>query len=206
MEFKENAEIVTAENKKVGHLARVVLDPRTKEVSHLIVRQGFFFTEDKVVPLSLVAATTDERVVLRQDAGDLEALPEYNEEQFVPLDEVEQSRLNAASIYGVPLYPYMGYPIPTLQQIEVEPNIPDNTVALAEGAKVFSADGEHVGDVDRILTDTETDRVTHLVISQGLILKERKLLPIAWVSLIKPDELYLAVGTTMVESLRPYDE
>jgi hypothetical protein len=48
--------------------------------------------------------------------------------------------------------------------------------------------------------------VTHLVISQGLIFKERKLLPVDWISLIEAEEVFLAVGTTVVERLRPYEE
>lgn len=206
MEFRENAEIFTAGNEKVGDLERVVLDPQTKEVSHLVVRQGFIFTEDKLVPLNLVAAAAEERIVLREGAGELDELPPYLEEQFIPLDEVERNRIETAAVYGAPLYPYIAYPIPATQVVDVKPNIPANTVALAEGAKVFSADGEHVGDVERLLTDAQTDRVTHLVISQGLILKERKLLPVDWISLIESEEIFLAVGTTVVERLRPYEE
>jgi sporulation protein YlmC with PRC-barrel domain len=206
MEFRENAEIYTADNEKAGHLERVVIDPQTREVTHLVVRQGFIFSEDKVVPLSLVAAAAAERIVLRAEAGDLEDLPQYQQEQFVPLVEAERERLEAAAAYGAPIYPYFTYPPPGLYDLEVETNLPSDVVPLAEGASVTSIEGQHVGDVERILADSQTDRVTHLVISRGVILKERKLIPIQWVSQIKPDELFLAVGTRMLESLRPYED
>ena len=58
MEIKRNAKVTTADGKDVGRVDRVVIDPQSKEVSHLVIRQGFLFTEDKVVPIDLVSAAT----------------------------------------------------------------------------------------------------------------------------------------------------
>jgi len=46
---------------------------------------------------------------------------------------------------------------------------------------------------------------THLVISQGLLLKERKLVPTSWASTVTPDEVHLTVGSRLIEELRKYE-
>ena len=52
-----------------------MLDPETKEGTHIVVRKGFLFTEDKVIPMALISAATEEGVTLRENVGDLQTLP-----------------------------------------------------------------------------------------------------------------------------------
>lgn len=214
MRLKENARVVTADGNAVGHIDRIVIDPGTKEVTHVVVRKGLLFTEDKVLPMSLISNVVDDQVLLREDAGDLESLPDYEETSYTPLDEYERTQISAedyvAPVYWYPPYPGFGwgtYPAafaaPRYVAHTVE-NIPEGTVALEEGAKVLSADSQHVGNVEQVLTDPEADRATHIVISQGLLLKNRKLVPTTWISSLSGDEVHLAVGASLLESLREY--
>jgi uncharacterized protein YrrD len=214
MQFKEGASVFTWDGEKVGSIDRVVLDPKTKEVTHVVVQKGFLFTTDKVVPVSLIGAATEDRVTLREDAGDLEALPDFEEKHYVPITEAERRKVSPAG-YIPPLYwyppagltwwgvPGYGYPIPPCV-VRTERHIPEGTVALEEGAKVLSSDGEHVGDVEAVLTDPEQDRATHLLISQGLLLKEEKLVPTTWVSMVLEDEVHLVVGSRALDQLPEY--
>ena len=217
MQFKEGASVYTARGEQVGDIDRVVLDPKTKEVSHIVVRKGFIFKTDKVVPIDLIAFTSQLQVVLREDAGDLERLPDFEEEHYIVLDETELARTEARSDFPTPLYSYLpiysakygaaqAHPMsrPQPYVIQTEQNIPEGEVALEEGAKVISADGERVGDIEKVLTDPQADRATHFVVSEGLLLKERKLIPAAWVDRVYEDEVHLSVGSTMFEVLREY--
>lgn len=215
MQFKQGTEVFTAKGEEVGHIDRVVMDPQTKEVSHIVVRKGFFFTEDKVVPIDLIAAATEDRVVLREDAGDLQALPPFEETHYIPANEAEL-RASYPAGYAPPLYwypPYGAamwnpYTYPGYAELpyrtETERNIPEGTVALKEGAKVISADGEQVGKVEQVLTDAMADRATHLLISNGLLLKEKKLIPTLWISEVGEDEVHLTVGLRFLDQLREY--
>jgi uncharacterized protein YrrD len=222
MQFKRGANVFASDGQKVGEIARVAIDPRTDEVTHVVVEKGFLLTADKVVPISLIGPAAEDRVTLRENAGDLEALPDFEERHYVLLDEERLKKVSAKG-YASPLhwyppvgttwwrsggylgYPgFFGYPVPPYV-VETERNIPEGTVALKEGAKVVSRDGEHVGDVEAVLTDPEEDRATHLVISQGLLLKERKLVPTSWISTVLPDEVHLAVGAHLIEGLREYE-
>ena len=71
MQFVQGAGVYTADDQQVGHVDRVVIDPKTLEVTHIVVQKGFLFTEDKVVPLDLIAEANEDRVALREHAGKL---------------------------------------------------------------------------------------------------------------------------------------
>lgn len=218
MEFKKDTDVFTVDDKQVGQVDRVVLDPRTKEVTHIIVRKGWFFTEDKVVPVEMIAEATEAKVRLRSDISNLEALPDFEETHYIAIDEAELARSSRPVTYASPLYwyppalplggypyaTYPGYPIPPYVT-EVEQHIPEGTVALKEGAKVVAADGEHVGNIEELVTDSSTGRVTHVVISQGLLLKERKLVPSNWIDTVDEDEVHLGVRSGTLGSLHPYE-
>jgi len=221
MRYEQGANVYTAEGDKIGEINRVVMDPKTHEVTHVVVQKGFLFTVDKVVPVSLIGPAIEDRVTLRENAGDLEALPDFEETHYILLSEEEEKAATeqgqARPLYWYPPagalwwrsggylgFPGLFYPMPPYV-VETERNIPDGTVALKEGAKVISADDEHVGDVEVMLTDPQENRVTHLVISKGLLLKERKLIPTSWVSIVMSNEIHLAVGSSVIEGLRDYE-
>lgn len=219
MQFKKDADVFAANGEHVGQIDRVVIDPHTKQLSQVVVRKGWFFTEDKVVPVEMIAGTTEDKVTLRQDAGELEDLPDFQETHYVAASEEELARGSYTAPYIPSLYwyppafPLGGYPAPGYfagavepgYVVETEQNIPEGTVALKEGAKVIAADGDQVGNIEQLVADSKTDRITHLVISQGLFLKEKKLVPSNWIETVDEGEVHLAVGSHIVDDLRSYE-
>jgi uncharacterized protein YrrD len=219
MQFKLGMSVYSSDEQELGRIDRVVLDPETKEVTHLILRQGFLFTEDKVLPIQYVARSTDDAVVLYARADELE-LPRYEETHYLSADELVEhpERMNSADyvpslVWYPPVgvawwgYPeYAGYPPVGAGQVVVERNIPDYAVALKKGAKVISANGDHVGDVERVYMDASTDRATHLVISQGLLFKTRKLVPTSWVAKTAESQVELKMRTQALDNLPEYEE
>jgi len=68
MQIQANALVVSADGKDLGHVRRVVIDPRNDQIKDIVVRKGKLFTEDRVVPMELVAETVSEQVRLKIDA------------------------------------------------------------------------------------------------------------------------------------------
>jgi uncharacterized protein YrrD len=214
MQFKEGAKVYSADDERVGTVDGVVLEPDTKEVTDLLVQKGFLFKEDRVVPVSLVGPATEERVTLRQDADELENLPVFEETQYVEADADAASGVRSVG-WVRPLYWYPGigawwpaggvaaYAKPPFVA-DTEKNIPEGTVSLKAGAKVIGSDGEEVGEVEEVFTEALEDRATHLLISEGLLLKEKKLVPTRWVNHVLGSEVHLSVGSAFVEGLPEY--
>jgi uncharacterized protein YrrD len=215
MQFKENSKVLASDGSKIGQIDRVVMDPRSKELTHLVVKKGFLFTKDKVVPLNLIETATEDRVVLKEGPQHPDDFPDFEETHFVPTEETSapdkrgtKGLSTLAWYYPFPggawwhtaMGAYPGYPKPPYVR-RTELNIPEGTVPLEEGAKVVSNDGEHVGDVERVYVDNEEQRVTHFLISKGLISKSRKLIPTMWVESVSDDVVQLSVGDRFVEKL-----
>jgi sporulation protein YlmC with PRC-barrel domain len=50
MRIKEGDRVETYNGEKVGTVSRVVIDPRNKEITNIVVGKGFLFKEDRVLP------------------------------------------------------------------------------------------------------------------------------------------------------------
>ncbi len=203
MQFKQDAPVISADGQTMGHLARVVIDPRSNEITHIVVHRGFLFTEDKLVPVSLVAAGKEDQVTLRDAAKDLGNLTNFEQTHFIPTDQEDLSVYPVGQAPALYWYPPVGVPMP-LGITETTENIPEGTIALKEGAKVLTAEGEVAGTIEQVLTDPLADRVTHFLISEGMLFPEKKLIPITWVNKVNEDEVYLAVGKRTLEALQHY--
>jgi sporulation protein YlmC with PRC-barrel domain len=176
------------------------------------------FTEDKVIALDDVDSATEERVLLKEGRQDPDDFPDFEETHYVPVKEDRTAagqssggRDPLAWYYPLPggawwrarNFDYPGMPkSPYVRKTEL--NIPDGTVALEEGAKVVSTEGEQLGEIERVYVDDEEERVTHLLISRGLVSKSRKLIPSMWVDSVSEDLVRLSVAEQLVETLPPY--
>lgn len=203
MQFSQGARVVTLDGKGAGHIDRVVLEPKTKEITHLVIQRGLLQKDDKVVPISAITPGREGEVTLHLKSTELEFLPAFKEEQYILVDEDQSggmptmTHLSPPYPGGVPGFASYGPRYVT----ETRLNIPDNTVALKEGAKVFARDNNEVGHVAQVLTSTPADQVTHLLIAKGLLAKEHRLIPVSWVERLTDDEVQLAIDSSVVERL-----
>ena len=228
MQFNNGADVVDANRDKIGEVDRVVIDPKGGEVTHIVVRKGFFFPEDKVLPVDMVDYSDENVVRLKEVIQDADNLPNFLERDYVPLDTEEMGRRGyqaRAEGYAMPLYwypalgttpmmwgsgywgmypPYEGitYQYPS----ELEENIPEGTIALREGAEVVDADGDKVGDIEEVLTDPKDDQVTHLVITKGLFNQHKKLIPANWIERMREDAVQLSVNAKFVDKLQDFNK
>lgn len=213
MHFKENAEVLTPLGEKVGRIDRVVVDPGSDKVTHLVVKKGVLFTEDKVVPLDAVDVTTDKLVVLKRSSDDPDRFPKFEETHYIPEGPFEDSRNREAQrarrliwyqtnvntpflAPGPPATPVTPFYIKRTRR-----NIPKGSIPLDEGATVVDAAENKVGWVEEIFAEPQDRQVTHILISKGILIKKKKLIPIAWVKDIFEDSIRLSVTREFVENL-----
>jgi uncharacterized protein YrrD len=192
MEFKNGANIVTDDGKDAGILHRVVINPETNDITHIVIQKGLLFKDDKVIDVAKVASTSPEQVVLNCSAEDLKEMAPLVINQYVPLNGGATEEI----------YDLYGNPTSDRSVVMLRKRtIPEDLVALKEGARVTSEEGEHVGNIERVFTEPETGTVTHFMVSKGLLQKTRKYVPIDWVSFLDEDEVRLSVGTQMLDDL-----
>lgn len=220
IELKEGMSVVTRGGEEVGRVNRFVLDPATNEVTHIVIQKGWLLPEDKVVPFELVSSTSEDSLILSDEVGEFDKLPPFEETHFIrvtdddpgdPVPSNQPAYQYAPAYYWYPSHGYTGFPgfgpgyYPT-PVTETKRNIPEDTIALQEGTDVISSDGEHVGDVERLLIEPESNKATHFLISQGMLFKDRKLVPVHWVRSVEEDKVHLAVSSRLLERLPAHQE
>jgi sporulation protein YlmC with PRC-barrel domain len=206
IQLQKHAHVLASNAQEVGSLDRVVINPATKEITHIVVRMGALLSkEDKIVPIELVTDTTEDLVVLGTDAGTVESMPLFEEKQFVSeerrVEETPSKNKQPVSLGESSVVLSAVLDADETYATETVQNIPEGTVAMKEGAKVISADGEHIGNVERVLADSSIAQVTHLMISRGILTKEVKLIPMKWILKIGEDNVYLNENKDSVEGL-----
>jgi uncharacterized protein YrrD len=200
IQFQKKAKVLAADGKQIGSMERIVLNPTTNVLTDIVVRQGGLLDqEEKVVPIGSVAETAQGQIVLRDTAGTLEGFSPFEERRLIDADNSTAAVETPPMIIG---YPSMGTPVVTIPEeapTRIEQNIPEGTVAMKADARVISAEGKHVGNVESVLADSAVDQVTHLMITMGILTKEKRLIPMKWVMVVGEDEVHLRVDKVLVE-------
>jgi len=196
MEFKNGANIYTFDGKGAGSLRRVVINPETKKITHIVIEKGLLFKEDKVVPVGQVDSASQEQVNLICTLEELKEMSSLDIEFDVPLGTSTKRDLTYDPLMGKMYWTTK----PSIIK-QTKRTISNELVALKEGARVVSRDDEHVGNVERVFTEPNSGKVSHFILSHGLLHKTRKSVPINWVNILAEDEVHLIVGTRQVEEL-----
>lgn len=218
MKFRYGTEILTNQGEKIAELEQVVIDPKNKQVTHLVAKKGFILTTDKVIPISLVMNATEDSIKLYDFEGRFEDFDDFIELHYVKAkrENVTNPALEEDDEGVIPLYAYLpaggvapGF-VPVIRypdgmETKVVKNIPEDEENIPEGAKVLGLEGEHVGNVSEVIIQPTSNQVTHFVVSKGLLFSTDKLIPSAWVRGYDSNELKLVVDSTIIEGLPAYE-
>ena len=137
-----------------GELSRMIIDPTTRSVTHLVIEPKHRGEHGRLVPLDLVDTTT----------GDIRLrciLAEFG--QLEPAEETELLGGAGATGVGGTSAP-MG--IPHASRTDVQDVIPRGEREVGRGDHVHALDGE-IGQVEGCLVDPVDHRVTHVLLQEG---------------------------------------
>lgn len=218
MQVKHDARVITTEQQDVGRIDRVVIDPRNRMPSHLVVCRGGFFATDRVLPIDWVSEAQESVLLLRIDAHELDSLPTFEESSYVAGEQADGIRSKDRGLYAQPYYYYpaagkerkvaaflypdaygQGLPLPVGRDGLTRPAYPGIE------ARAISGDGQYIGEVEDVIADPDTGNVTHFVIARGLLVKEHKLIPLHWTFDASPGELRIAVSARLIGRLPDWE-
>jgi uncharacterized protein YrrD len=198
MEFNDNAKVYTSDGKDAGSLHRVVMDPNSKKVTHLVVQKGLLFKEDKVVEVEQVASSSADQIHLKCSLDQLKDMSPFEVKDYEPVNTPVEAGRAAFPVGGV-LYPSQNYQARVVR--EVKRTLPESLAALKNGSRVYDEDGAELGTIYRIMTDTDSGKVTNFIIEQGILPKAYKAIPIDWVREIDDEAVYLTIKRQKVLTL-----
>ena len=212
MRVERGAEVFTATGEKIGTVNRVVIDARTRDITDLVVERGTLFKDEKVIPIGLIDSDNEGHITLRETNQSVDDFLDYETTHYVPVEHAGAPYENVEANYWYPPVNFqMQVPRAGLvsevvpdQVPQTETSIPEGRIAITEGAQVVSADDQHVGNVEQVVTSSEGKTVTHFVIGKGFLLREHKLVPADWVSSMEAQEIRLSVESRLFDRLPDY--
>jgi uncharacterized protein YrrD len=163
------SDIHGSDGEKLGVVDSLVIDPHNGSIQSVIVRKGFFFPTDKILPASAVTSIDEKGVHVSLTRDDVDQLTEYMDAEYV---------WPPAGYYGT--YGYMWpatsvYTEDLLVDEEVKERNP-GAVILSEGTLVVDNDNDDVGRIKELATD-DTGRVVGFKVEQGLFRHHEHYIP-----------------------------
>lgn len=211
------AHVESSDGRDVGRLHSVVIDPRDNEVTHIVINAGPHFPEPgfgspelREVPIDSVEDAGEEKVVLRCSRKEFGGLPAHVETDFAPASappaspEKEDAAHRLWNI-GVAL-------AASLANSATGIAMPAETVRKASFGREILNDAPvwrvephtHIGDVERVLVDEDTEEIRDLVIRRGALFHQDVVLPMDYVTEILNGVIHVQISDDALRGLQAY--
>lgn len=191
-----------------GAVTQLVVDPGLVESGNLLAPGGWEKPRERVVPLSLLKSADDHRVLLSCDEVAFQQQPLFEQQYYADYDQLDtlppRFRLGElinyiASAAGVGGAPYEGPHV-------IQYNEPTGAAEIAEGTPVWRREPhEEIGVVERVLFDTQTQRVTALVLrGSGIVGHQQVVLPLNAIADIDDEVVHVTLSDSELDALATY--
>lgn len=191
-DLRLHADIISSDGHKLGTLSRFVFNKDTLRLTHIVVDTGIFRREealwkggwgipnDRMLPVG---------VIEREDAGKLhismtgdefrDLSVDFAEEYFTVAPDAMPGRFDysdlARAAMSIP-----GEPGPYLMQQETA-LAPDEADVPADAAVWRLRPHQKIGEVERVIYDEATHKITGLVIRRGFVFTKERILPASFI-------------------------
>jgi sporulation protein YlmC with PRC-barrel domain len=168
-----------------GKVSRVIIDPATETVTHLVIEPKHRFGVGRLVPLDLVETT----------AGDIRL--RCTVEEFGELEPAQETELvddvtGSLGLGGLNTPP----PVPVI----IQDVVPLGEADVDRGEPVHALDGE-IGRVQGFLVDPDDHRVTHVLLEEGHLWGRKKVsIPVSAITGVE-NGIQLSLTKKQVEDL-----
>lgn len=143
-----------------GRLARVVVDPVARTVTHLIVERHHERESGRLVPVDLVDATAGE-IRLRCSVAEFAVLNPAEDSQFIE-GTTSYAAYGPEDAVFWPRYGLRG----TRGAVVTTDAIPEGEIEVRRDERVRASDGE-IGKVEGLVIDPASRHVTHVLLQEG---------------------------------------
>jgi uncharacterized protein YrrD len=221
MKIAVNVEVECVDG-SCGQSTRVVLNPVTQQLTHLVVEIERFPRAERMVPLDKLVETTATMIRLSCTKEELKAMPDFFEHHYVRVEKLPDYLADGAGAglmslgfggssaldhsYGPGMLMALPYAVPArhyeseVKDVKGE-SIPPDELAVHRGASVEASDGQ-VGHVDDFLVDQESGHITHLVLREGHLWGQKDVtIPVAQIAREEENAVYLKLDKQAIGAL-----
>ncbi len=214
--LRHGAEVLSADGKDLGKLHAVVIDPRDNEVTHIVVNAGPHFPEPGFgapelieVPIAQMADAQEEKVRLKCDGEQFRKMPVYVERAYTqpPVSDAGGTGAGPAHLLwnvgmaiagALASIGSIAVPAETFRKARFERHI------LNDAPVWRTEPHSHIGDVERVLIDEETEEIQALVVRRGALFSHDVVLPIDYVTEILDGVIHVRISDEEIERLQEF--
>jgi len=179
-----------------GKLARVVVDPVARAVTHLVVEPNHERGAARLVPLDMVGATAA-GLQLRCTLVEFSRLNPAQGTQFLE-ESIDYPGYGPEQVVFWPYYGYRG----ARGDLVTSDTVPLGEVEVLRGEHVHATDGD-IGRVEGLVIDPDSHHVTHVLLQEGQLWGRKNVaIPISAVTKLG-DRIQLSLTKQQVAGLPP---
>ncbi|MGH3151126.1 MAG: hypothetical protein ACRDOB_10385 [Streptosporangiaceae bacterium] len=172
-----------------GVVRRIIIDPASRTVTHLVIERKHLRQPGRLVPLDLVDTAVGE-IRLRCTVAEFDRLDPAEEWELV------RSPRSTRGMVGMTTYTW----IPPPTRFAVHEIVPAGEAQVGPGDRVCAIDGE-IGQVRGLLVDPGDLRVTHVLLREGHLRGRRRVaIPVSAVIAVQ-DGILLNITKQQAENL-----
>ncbi len=213
-EVRIGSKVHSNDNKTIGEVHRLVIDPNTRLVSTLIV--GNRFGPERLVDIELIEKSDKDAVWLSIPEYRADTLPPFVHETVTQVSDWRNIAFGAGpttsmgSVSGPVAYAPGSYsqpvsqpffstaPIGNVVTTTIE-DIADTSTTIGKGTEVRGSDGKSIGHVHEIVFG-DNDEVTGLLVQSGHIFHKDTEIPISAIDYLGHDHVRLNVSSDEAKS------
>jgi sporulation protein YlmC with PRC-barrel domain len=179
-----------------GRSTRIILNPVTKNITHVVVADRKAPHTEYSVPIKFVKETTPELILLDCSRAALVNMGPFIHADFIKVEVPIQEGIPG----DTPLWSYQPRTYHKYVKVKTE-RIPPHELEIRRGAHVRASDGE-VGVVDEFLVEPTSGHITHLVLRKGHLWDQTEVtIPVSEIDRIGEDVVYLKLDRKTVATL-----
>lgn len=195
MDIPVNAKVNCTDG-ECGRSTYVIVNPVTKQVTHLVVKENHSPNTERMVPVKWIEETGPDIVLLKCDREKFATMSNFVETEYLREELPEYDHMAG----GYFLLPFVVPKVTKTLGVKHR-SIPLGELAVKRGAAVYATDG-HVGQVDEFLVDPKDGHITHLVMRNSHPWGQKEVtFSISEIDQIDRDGVHLKLDKHAVEAL-----
>ena len=191
-----------------GRLTRLIVDPETQAVTHLVIDARHHGGLGRLVPVDLVDAAAGE-IKIRRTRAEFDKLDQAEETDLLPADSgsyqtdiPDPRRLGASERYPSLSMSHLRFD--DAGRVANHGTVPLGEVDVRRGEPVYATDGE-IGKIQGLVIDPGSHHVTHVLLEEGHLWGRKEVaIPISSVTRVG-DIINLTIDKQQVQDLPPVE-
>lgn len=186
-----------------GHSSQVIVDPSTKQVTHLVVKEKHFPHTEYMAPIAQIMDSTPDMIKLRCTRAEVATMA-----PFIHIDTIYTDAEGMGYSTGdVGLTGSLGMGYATWPQHDAGERftvtvktaaVPNGEIVLTQGAHIHARDGQ-IGRLDGFLATSTTGQITHLLLREGHLWGQTDVtIPVAQIDHLTEDQVYLKLDKASI--------